>query len=172
MGTVGGTDFLGDGVGDEQAWQHGGGGFSDTFAIPPYQQEAVAAYKARADANLPPQSCWNNTGRGFPDVAALGGQKTPYCIYAGGFFMGVDGTSTATPVVAGIFSRLNGMRLAAGKPVLGFLNPFIYKNPSGFQDVTQGRNDDGTSYGFTAVKGWDAATGFGTPNFEVLSKLA
>merc|ERR1712151_14900 len=50
---VGGTDFLGDAVGDEMAWQSGGGGFSDTFDIPAYQQAAVAAYKARPNANLP-----------------------------------------------------------------------------------------------------------------------
>ena len=49
---VGGTDFLGSGVGDEKAWQAGGGGFSNTFDIPAYQSEAVAAYKARPDANL------------------------------------------------------------------------------------------------------------------------
>merc|ERR1711865_1022225 len=107
MGTVGGTDFLGDGVGDEQAWQHSGGGFSDHFSIPPYQQEAVAAYKARADANLPPQDLWNNTGRGYPDVSALGGGKTPYCVFAPPDFEGSpsefvfdSGTSASTPVVA------------------------------------------------------------------------
>jgi len=171
--TVGGTDFYGSGVGDEQAWGAGGGGFSDTFPIPPYQQQAVAAYKARADANFPPQEYWNNTGRGYPDVAALGGQKTMYCVKSGSF-QGVAGTSAACPVVAGIFARLNGLRLAAGKPAMGFLNPFIYQNPSAFFDVQHGRNNVGnfgieTKYGFTAVEGWDAATGFGTPNYEALA---
>lgn len=74
--------------------------------------------------------------------------------------------------MAGIFAKLNGLRLAAGKPAMGFLNPFIYKNPSGFQDVTCGINKASRNYGFSAVKGWDAATGFGTPDFEALSKLA
>ena len=27
-------------------------------------------------------------------------------------------------------------------------------------------NDDGHKYGFTAIKGWDAATGMGTPNYS------
>jgi len=169
--TVGGTDFFGDGVGDEQAWVSGGGGFSDTFPIPPYQQEAVAAYKARADANLPPQEYWNNTGRGYPDVAALGGQKTSYCVHAGRY-EGVAGTSAACPVVAGIFALLNGLRLAAGKPAMGFLNPFIYQNPSAFFDVQHGVNKDRSKYGFTAVEGWDAATGFGTPNYVALAAAA
>lgn len=169
---VGGTDFEGADIGPECAWQSGGGGFSDTFPIPAYQKEAVAAYKASPDAKLPPQAYWNGTGRGYPDVAALGGTKTPYCVSTGGQFAGVAGTSASCPVVAGIFAKLNGLRLAAGKPAMGFLNPFIYKNPSGFQDVTCGINKASRNYGFSAVKGWDAATGFGTPDFEALSKLA
>jgi len=166
---VGGTDFLGSGVGDEKAWQAGGGGFSNTFDIPAYQSEAVAAYKARPDANLPPQQMWNNTGRGYPDIAALGGQKTPFCVESGGRFEGVAGTSASCPVVAGIFARLNGVRLAAGKAPMGFLNPFIYQNPSAFFDVKDGINKASSTYGFTAVEGWDAATGFGTPNYEALA---
>lgn len=169
---VGGTDFEGSGIGPETAWGSGGGGFSDTFAIPDYQKDAVAAYKASPDAKLPPQQYWNATGRGYPDVAALGGTKTPYCVNSNGAFGGVAGTSAACPVVAGVFAKLNGLRLAAGKSPMGFLNPFIYKNPTGFQDVTSGMNGNGRKYGFTAVKGWDAATGFGTPDFEALSKLA
>merc|ERR1711935_1122319 len=167
---VGGTDFLSYTVGEEQAWSAGGGGFSDTFDIPAYQADAVAAYKARSDANLPDQAYWNNSGRGYPDVAALGGQKTSYCVQAGSF-EGVAGTSASCPVVAGIFARLNGLRLAAGKPALGFLNPFIYQNPQAFQDVKAGTNHANSKYGFTAVEGWDAATGFGTPNYEALAEV-
>merc|ERR1719367_504640 len=168
---VGGTDFEGSGIGPETAWSGSGGGFSDTFAIPDYQKAAVEAYKASPDADLPPQKYWNATGRGYPDVAALGGTKTPYCVNANGLFSGVAGTSAACPVVAGVFARLNGLRLAGNKRPLGFLNPFIYRYPAGFQDVTSGKNGNGRRTGFTAIKGWDAATGFGTPNFEALSKL-
>merc|ERR1712113_380548 len=39
---VGGTDFAGSSIGDETAWPNGGGGFSDTFAIPDWQKTAVA----------------------------------------------------------------------------------------------------------------------------------
>jgi len=169
--SVGGTNFAGNDIGDESAWNNGGGGFSNTFAIPDYQKDAVAAYKSSPDAKIPPQAYWNNTGRGYPDIAALGGTKTPYCVATGGSFQGVAGTSAACPVAAGVFARLNGLRLAAGKKPMGFLNPFIYKNPSGFQDVTSGCNDAGGKAGFTAVKGWDAATGFGTPNYEALKTL-
>lgn len=170
---VGGTDFAEAGViGDEKVWSAGGGGFSDTFDQPAYQKQAVAAYLANKDANFPPQKLWNSTGRGYPDLAALGGQENPYCVATSGQFTGVAGTSASCPVAAGIFAKLNGERLAAGKPAMGFLNPFIYKNPSAFNDVTQGTNGAGKKYGFTAVKGWDAATGFGTPNYEALSKAA
>jgi len=171
---VGGTNFLGSSVGEETTWSGSGGGFSDTFGIPSYQQHAVAAYKSSPDAKLPPQAWWNNTGRGYPDVSALGGTKDPYCVVSSGSFGGVAGTSAASPVVAGMFARLNGLRLAAGKPPMGFLNPFIYANPSAFQDVTTGKNG-GSSFrpklGFNAVKGWDPATGWGTPNYEELAKI-
>jgi len=170
--TVGGTDFAGSEIGDETAWSNSGGGFSNYFGIPDYQAAVVATYKASPDANLPPKNLWNNTGRGYPDVAALGGQKTPYCVYVQGAFNGVAGTSASCPVVAGVFAKLNGLRLAAGKPAMGFLNPFIYQNIQAFQDVTSGKNSAGRQYGFSAIKGWDPATGLGTPNFEELSKAA
>lgn len=171
--SVGGTDFAGANIGDETAWSASGGGFSDTFGIPDFQKDAVAAYKASPDANLPPQKLWNNTGRGYPDVAALGGTKTPYCVNVNGMFAGVAGTSAACPVVAGVFAKLNGLRAAQSKAPLGFLNPFIYQNAAAFQDVTSGVNTGSNmrKYGFKAIKGWDAATGWGTPDYEALSKV-
>ena len=52
---------------------------------------------------------------------------------------GHTASGAACPVVAGVFAKLNELRLAAGKPALGFLNPLIYSlkgqgfNP-GFHD--------------------------------------
>jgi tripeptidyl-peptidase-1 len=166
---VGGTDFVTYAIGDETAWSAGGGGFSDTFARPSWQEEAVSAYLNSSTADLPPASYYNASGRGYPDVAALGGQKTPYCIATGGSFNGVAGTSASCPVVAGVFGLLNNVRLNAGKAPLGFLNPFIYQNAAAFNDVTSGKNNAGLGEGFTATTGWDAATGFGTPDYEKLS---
>ena len=56
---------------------------------------------------------------------------------------------------------------------MGFLNPFIYRHASAFQDVTLGTNDEGraSNHGFDAVSGWDPATGVGTPDYEALSQL-
>lgn len=169
---VGGTDFVTNEIGEEMSWAASGGGFSDTFGIPAYQRSAVDAYKAAPDANLPPQEYWNGTGRGYPDVSALGGQKAPYCIKSGLLFHGVAGTSASAPVVAGVVARLNALRQRHSMKPMGFLNPFIYANPQAFQDVTKGNNDYGRRYGFSAIKGWDAATGMGTPDFDALSKAA
>jgi len=170
--SVGGTDFYTNEIGEEQAWKSGGGGFSDTFAIPDYQADVVASYKKDLEAAglLPDASLYNDTGRGYPDVAALGGQKAPYCINIGRW-AGVAGTSASCPVVAGVFARLNAERMARGNAPLGFLNPLIYQNPDGFQDVTKGSNPDTGTIGFAAIKGWDAATGMGTPDYEALSKI-
>jgi len=174
---VGGTDFLVKStIGAEKAWSQGGGGFSDHFAQPAYQKSAVAGYMTAAKDKLPSANVWNQTGRGYPDVAALGGQQNPYCVSVStvGFpsMMGIAGTSASCPVVAGVIARLNALRTASSKPPMGFLNPFIYQNPSAFNDVTSGMNNANGPHGFTAVAGWDPATGFGTPNFAKLSTAA
>merc|ERR1712066_834287 len=119
---VGGTDFAGTDIGAETAWADSGGGFSDNFDIPSYQKDAVAAYKASPDADLPPQNLWNNTG-----------------------------TSASSPVTAGVFALLNGLRASQNKSPLGFLNPFIYQNSAAFQDVTSGCNGGGRKYCFKAI---------------------
>ena len=81
------------------------------------------------------------------------------------------GTSASCPVVAGVFAKLNDLRLAKGGKPLGFLNPFIYQNADAFNDVTQGSNPANGKYGFTAVKGWEAMQGVLTPDFAALSKV-
>lgn len=62
---------------------------------------------------------------------------------------GVSGTSASTPVVAGIFALVNDKRLAAGKPTLGFLNPFIYKNPQAFNDILKSVQYSSVTSGLT-----------------------
>jgi tripeptidyl-peptidase-1 len=169
---VGGTDFASKGViGDEKAWNDGGGGQSDTFDIPSYQASFVSEYLSNPDADLPDSKLWNQKGRAYPDIAALAGVQNPYCVATSGKFSGVGGTSAACPVAAGIFARLNGIRLASNGKPLGFLNPFLYQNPKAFNDVKEGKITGGTAGGFTAIKGYDFATGLGTPDYEKLAKL-
>lgn len=169
---VGGTNFQQKGViGNETAWNCGGGGFSDEFAQPSWQADAVNGYLDSC-STLPDSKYYNAAGRGYPDMAALGGEVNPYCVAVrGGSFGGVAGTSASCPVVAGIFSLLNDLRLKAGKPPLGWVNPALYSSLSGcFYDVNDG-SDNGCKLGqgFTADSGWDPATGLGTPNFDCLA---
>ena len=175
---MGGTNFAAKSViGDETAWSCGGGGFSDEFSQPAWQSDHVAQYFKSAKS-LPDARLFNATGRGYPDLAALGGQTNPYCIsfYGGKNVGGVAGTSASCPVVAGIFAQLNDKRFAAGKPSLGFLNPFLYGTaaPAGcFNDVaddSQNNCVEGTD-GFLTAAGWDPATGLGTPIYDCLAKL-
>lgn len=43
-------------------------------------------------------------------------------------------------LIAAQINRINEERLAAGKSVLGFLNPAMYANPGMFNDITNGSN--------------------------------
>ena len=171
---VGGTQFATTSVlGDETTWADGGGGFSDTFAAPDYQLDAVKSYFS-SGVDLPPSSDYNATGRGYPDVAALAGQANGYCVAARGNYLKVGGASAACPVFAGHIAILNDKLLAAGQQPMGFLNVWIHTvaGPAGaFNDVTTGTNNAGFGDGFTAAKGWDPATGWGTPNYAAMEAL-
>ena len=94
-----------------------------------------------------------------------------------GHTMPVGGTSASSPAFAGLVSLMNEARMTAGKPALGFLNPFLYQNEDAFTDVTQGSNKIGRGgntlpYGFNCSAGWDPATGLGTPLFDKLLAAA
>jgi len=171
---VGGTQFSKTSViGDETTWADGGGGFSNTFDIPSYQASAVSGY-LNSGVKLPDAYQYNSTGRAYPDVSALAGQANGYCVAAKGSFLKVGGTSAACPVFAGAIAMMNDILLSKGGQPMGFLNPWIYgvAGPAGvFFDVTTGTNNAGTGNGFTATAGWDAATGFGTPNYEAMISL-
>lgn len=113
-------------------------------------------------------------GRGTPDVSALG---EGYQVYENGDVTSVGGTSASSPAFAGFVSLLNEARIAAGKPLMGFLNPFLYANADAFFDVVKGTNAIGRGtgpleYGFAAAPGWDPATGLGTPLFDKLLDAA
>lgn len=168
--SVGGTNFKqATTIGEEVVWNCGGGGFSNVFAQPSFQAAAVNAYLSNPAANLPDASKFNATGRAYPDVAALGGGTNPYCVFDAGSAGGVWGTSASCPVTASVFTQLNNIRFAAGKPSLGWLNPFIYANTDCFNDVTEGKNNCQPGLeGFSAAANWDPASGNGTPNYTCL----
>jgi tripeptidyl-peptidase-1 len=72
------------------------------------------------------------------------------------------------------FRVQNEARLLAGKSSLGFLNPLLYSTLGpALNDVTEGTNMGcGNVNGFTAAKGWDPVTGFGTPDYGNMVKVA
>ena len=162
--SVGGTTSL------TNVWSDGGGGFSNDYNTPDYQVSTVQAYLAGGEA--PPMSYFNTSGRAYPDVSVF---ATDFEIIVGGSTESVDGTSCATPTFAGIVSLLNDIRLNAGKSTLGFINPLLYQTlkGQGFIDITAGANSGDILLcpGFKAIKGWDPASGWGSPDFSVLRNL-
>jgi len=151
--------------GSESAIGLSSGGFSNYWATPDWQKDAVATYIKESGV---PSSKYNASGRGFPDIAA---QATNFCVVP--FGCGVAGTSCASPTAAGVIGLLNDLRLQAGKAPLGFLNPLLYQNADAFFDVTAGSSQGCSIFGkgWPATKGWDAVTGLGTPNYDKLAKV-
>ena len=136
-----------------------GGGFSNYFPRPSYQDTVVSKYVASLGNKY--AGLYNKSGRGYPDIAAQGQR---YATIWNGSLAILDGTSAATPTAASVISLLNDALIAAGKSPLGFLNPWIYsKGFRGFTDVLSGSSAGCNTTGFAAAKGWDAVTGFGTP---------
>lgn len=144
------------------------GGFSNYWSTPEWQKDAVEAYFKQPGVPSSAQRGYNTSGRGFPDIAA---QATGFCVTP--FGCTVAGTSCASPTAAGIIGLLNDLRLQNGKATLGFLNPLLYQNADALFDVTKGSSQgcDFFGKGWPATKGWDAATGLGTPDYGKLAKV-
>ncbi|KAH8989059.1 subtilisin-like protein [Lactarius akahatsu] len=138
-----------------------GGGFSDHFPRPVYQDVAVSAFLSRQGTH--PE------GRGIPDIAA---QALRFPLVVGNAHFLVDGTSCSAPTVAGIISLLNDYLITNGRSPLGFLNIRLYDDGfAGLNDITSGSNPGCGTDGFSAVPGWDPVTGVGTPDFEKLQNI-
>lgn len=145
----GGTSLIvnSDGSLDESVWNDGpdsatGGGFSANFPAPDYQAALGAGW----------------SGRGLPDVAGNADPNTGYTVLVDGQQMTIGGTSAVAPLWAGLIALLNQK---LGKP-LGYFNPLLYGSLAGSgvtNDITNGNNG-----AQRAGKGWDACTGWGTPN--------
>ncbi|KAH9159686.1 subtilisin-like protein [Lactarius sanguifluus] len=134
------------------------GGFSNIFQRPVYQTDAVLGFFQQLGNQY--SGLYKASSRGFPDVAAHW--------QAMNFVMLFDATANLQ-VVAGIIALLNDYQLSKNRPVLGFLNPWLYGTAyQGFNDITSGSNPGCDTDGFSAVPGWDPVTGIGTPDFQRL----
>ncbi|KAH9003213.1 subtilisin-like protein [Lactarius hatsudake] len=144
-----------------------GGGFSDYFKRPDYQDEAVTTFFENIGNMY--HGLYNASGRGLPDIAA---QAFRIGIIFRGEYKLMEGTSCATPIVAGIISLLNDYQISQGRHPLGFLNPWLYGIArAGLNDITSGSNPGCNTDGFPAVVGWDPVTGLGSLDFEHLQHL-
>ncbi|KAF8258636.1 peptidase S8/S53 domain-containing protein [Lactarius quietus] len=135
----------------ERGAEMSGGGFSDYFPRPPYQNEAVGGFLDVLGNQY--EGLFNPHGRGVPDVAA---QVLAFPVYLKDQKKLLIGTSGATPVVAAIFSLLNDYQLSKGRDPLGWLNPWLYED--GFEtlfDIVGGSNPGCGTLGFPAINGWD-----------------
>jgi kumamolisin len=157
----GGTNIsvTGSSITSENVWNDGnsggGGGISDLFAVPTFQQ----------NANLPPSVNDGKTRRGVPDVAGDAAPGTGYEVVVNGQTEVVGGTSAVAPLWAGLTALINE---GAATPV-GFFLPFLYANSTLLRQITRGDNKaTGSDVGYSAGPGWNACTGLGVPNGESL----
>jgi kumamolisin len=104
-------------------------------------------------------------------VAGDADANTGYIVEVDGSQGASGGTSAVAPLWSALIARLNQ---GLGKP-LGFINPLLYQSPAnsqGFHDITQGNNGSFASDRkfYSAGPGWDACTGWGSPNGAELLK--
>ncbi len=153
--------FEGDGLRSDNGGSTGGG-VSAEFPRPPWQQAIdVKSVNPRGIV-----------GRCVPDLAANADwNASPYLLVVDGGAQPNGGTSAATPLVASLITRINAQR-DAGNPV-GYLTPLLYEaspaggttvGAAGCTDVVSGNNNTAQVGGYSAGAGYDAVSGWGTPN--------
>jgi kumamolisin len=152
----------GDTISAETVWNDGnggatGGGISETFDLPIWQEPADIPASVNGDGRV---------GRGVPDVAGDADPATGYTVLVDGQQTTIGGTSAVAPLWAALIALLNE-RLGAP---LGYVNPLLYRELGGdaFRDVTSGDNSVPRTPGYAARAGWDACTGLGTPDGQAL----
>jgi len=156
----------------------GGGGFSNNIAEPDYQVAAGIASP--------------NGGRAVPDVSMDADPTTGMLVGQTQTFTGVAAYDTyrigGTRLASPLFAGMTALKIQASGHGLGLLNPGIYANHTGFNDVTGTISDAGnirvdfangldasggylysvrsmdtTNTTLTIGSGWDSQTGWGSP---------
>ena len=109
------------------------------------------------------------------NAAVNGGVLAAYSALGTPLWVVFGGTSAGSPQWAAITALANQARANAGEGPLGFLNPRLYAlaesgaYATDFHDITVGNNQlTGTPVGFNAGTGYDAASGWGTPDVAKL----
>ena len=170
---VGGTSLQWSGSGSryEAAWASSGGGVSAVESLPAWQSGVKVAGAGAATMRTVSDVAFNaNPATGqYVALTAQGSTTTTWNSYGG--------TSIGTPQWAGLVAVANARRVAASKALLGDFHNAIYKTIAGsatnyaaaFNDVVDGT--DGACATCVAGTGYDAVTGWGTPNAMALLNL-
>jgi subtilase family serine protease len=157
--SVGGTDLetksAGGAWASETVWYLSGGGISpNNIPIPAWQKKTAASCS----------EC-SQTLRNGPDVTANANFTFYVCADQSPCTSNLyGGTSFAAPMWAGWLSLVNEQEVSKGHKTLGFIDPAIYNiglsssYDKDFHDITVGSN------GYQAMKGFDLASGWGSPN--------
>jgi tripeptidyl-peptidase I len=159
----------------EVAVEFSGGGFSNYFSRPAYQDAAVNTYLSKY-ADPAYTKYFNVSGRAYPDVSAQG---VAFHTIESGSDVPESGTSASCPAFAAVVALLNSDRISNGLPPFGLLNPWLYSKAAdakAFNDIVNGKGQGCESQipgsGFPATVGWDPVTGLGTPDFKKLRKVS
>jgi kumamolisin len=114
-------------------------------------------------------------GRVVPDITALAGPPMYDLVFQKDENAVGGGTSASVPLLASLIARINAL-LPKGKR-RRFLTPLLYrKSPQGVpmgdlvcRDITIGHNTSAPpGRGYKATEGFDAVSGWGTPNGKAL----
>jgi len=132
-----------------------GGGVSDRFALPSYQN----------GVGVPKRISTKKPGRGIPDIAGNASENSGYPQFINGQPQPVGGTSAVAPLYAGLIARINAN---LGHPV-GFINPRLYQL-AGTGPPGPANNSFGRVKGYSANAGWNACTGLGSVKGMVLQQ--
>ena len=174
--SVGGTSFLdASEPPDETVWNDGntggagGGGVSETWAMPAWQQDTGVpgvtdnAYASSGGSgSFPYRACSNDPGgaaddehllgspttlapgtlcREVPDVTALADEDTGITVYDGGW-TNFGGTSSSAPLWAAMTAEMNASSFCAPDQLgVGFVSPILYQVADNPTSYAQAFND-------------------------------
>jgi kumamolisin len=133
----------------------GGGGISSIWSIPAWQT-GLANSSNKGSTSM----------RNTPDVSLEADESTGYAIYWQGSWSVWGGTSCAAPLWAAFTGLANQQRATNGLGPLGHITPTLYAigGSSLYNQDFHDIHDGSTNNYYSAVKGYDNATGWGSFN--------
>lgn len=130
--------------------QYGTNGVATSFPLDPIEGAGLSEMYTRPAYQDGVAHITGSTQRSLPDIT----------------MNSHDGTSEAAPYFAGVLALATQLKGSNLGPINELLYDQLSMHPStnGLVDVTSGNNSFGSIPGYTAVKGYDVASGWGTVN--------